>query len=58
MTIRIVEKLFGILEDGSKVKLFTLSNRNGMTVSVSKKYHGIYLFGIYKIILYDHDVAK
>ena len=55
MTIRIVEKLFGILEDGSKVKLFTLSNRNGMTVSVSKTYHGIYSFGIYKIVL---DVAK
>ena len=57
MTIRIVEKLFGILEDGSKVKLFTLSNRNGMTVSVSRQIPR-QLFIWHRYYTYDHNVAK
>ena len=34
MAILITEEKFGELDDGAEVKLFKLSNRNGMSVDV------------------------
>ena len=34
MSVKIKEKFFGKLKDGSQVFQYTLSNRNGMTVKV------------------------
>ena len=36
MSIKIEEKPFGKLKDGSNVRLFRLTNKNGMSVEVSR----------------------
>ena len=35
MSIKVEEKPFGKLKDGSNVRLFRLTNKNGMSVEVS-----------------------
>ena len=48
MSIKVKETFFGKLKDGSHVYQYTISNRNGMTVSVR----------VYLLILLIHLYSK